>query len=347
LIAQKYSMAIKHQHIYMCFRIETNEQKRRVCFDTMTDKSIQNQNICEYEKYLKLLSTFQFAICPEGNGLDTHRFWECLYLKTIPICLRNEITIYYQQFFPMVLLDNWSELDPVQLKYDDFQWNSDSDLLLRMDYWKQPFSTHVCHGTDLLYRKQFMIQQFYNEQISNVVYVTKYDNPLTDSCIDTYFDETAESWQRKLVKCTSNIEFRMLRQDERTLCLKHYCALTSIAQGIFSYGVILENNAALRPRFTETLSLDILQLPTDWDVFFINTYDGLFGESVINRFEKKSTGAYSLSYVITRTAAQRLIAFFDTHKFTLPFDFECNNSYSELGFNVYWRKDALVVNAGI
>ena len=71
----------------------------------------------DYQSYLYLLSSYKFAICPEGNGLDTHRFWECLYLKTIPICLKNPITKYYSKLFPIYLLDDWNDLDLNKLNH--------------------------------------------------------------------------------------------------------------------------------------------------------------------------------------------------------------------------------------
>jgi hypothetical protein len=45
-----------------------------------------------YEMYLKELSTYRFCLCMRGNGLDTHRFWECLYLGVIPVIINNKFT---------------------------------------------------------------------------------------------------------------------------------------------------------------------------------------------------------------------------------------------------------------
>ena len=33
------------------------------------------------------LSYYKFAICPEGNGVDCHRIWECIYLGVVPIII--------------------------------------------------------------------------------------------------------------------------------------------------------------------------------------------------------------------------------------------------------------------
>lgn len=101
----------KSNLIYFNFKISTNSNKRQKCYDIITSKKIPNLPNTNYLSYLTILSSYKCAICPEGNGLDTHRFWECLYLKVIPICLKNNITKYYSKIFPIVLLDDWNELN--------------------------------------------------------------------------------------------------------------------------------------------------------------------------------------------------------------------------------------------
>lgn len=45
-----------------------------------------------YREYLRELSQYRFCLCIRGNGLDTHRFWESLYLGVIPVILDNNYT---------------------------------------------------------------------------------------------------------------------------------------------------------------------------------------------------------------------------------------------------------------
>jgi len=45
-----------------------------------------------YREYLEELSKHRFCLCIRGNGVDTHRFWECLYLGVVPIILNNNST---------------------------------------------------------------------------------------------------------------------------------------------------------------------------------------------------------------------------------------------------------------
>lgn len=45
-----------------------------------------------YIDYLNELSQYYFCLCVRGNGIDTHRFWEALYLGVIPVIINNEET---------------------------------------------------------------------------------------------------------------------------------------------------------------------------------------------------------------------------------------------------------------
>lgn len=45
-----------------------------------------------YKEYLNELSQHYFCLCVRGNGIDTHRFWEALYLGVIPVIINNEET---------------------------------------------------------------------------------------------------------------------------------------------------------------------------------------------------------------------------------------------------------------
>ena len=92
-------------------------KKRNNCKKICVKKGIKWTPKVEYALYLKNLSTYKFAICPEGNGIDTHRLWECLYLKVIPICLSCHMINYYSKLFLIIVLNSWEELSDV-LKSD-------------------------------------------------------------------------------------------------------------------------------------------------------------------------------------------------------------------------------------
>jgi hypothetical protein len=120
---------IKINDIFFNFSINTNTKIRQNCYNYFISKNINFiQNVTNQLDYLELLSSYKFSICPEGNGIDTHRFWECLYLKVIPICLKNHLTEYYSKIFPVIILDKWEDFEVCNLNYKDYNWDNYSKL---------------------------------------------------------------------------------------------------------------------------------------------------------------------------------------------------------------------------
>jgi hypothetical protein len=63
-----------------------------------------------YREYLIELKKHKYAICPEGNAIDTHRFWECIYMGVIPICKRNKVVEYFSKNFEINIVDDWDRI---------------------------------------------------------------------------------------------------------------------------------------------------------------------------------------------------------------------------------------------
>jgi len=112
----------KTKGIYFNFSKNTNKEKRNKCYNDIIKKGIKWNANLPYKEYLIELKKHKFAICPEGNGIDTHRFWECLYMNTIPICLKNKVTEYYKKYFPIIILNDWQELDVSKLSYSEVDY---------------------------------------------------------------------------------------------------------------------------------------------------------------------------------------------------------------------------------
>ena len=52
------------------------------------------------------LSEYKFAISPQGNGVDCHRTWECLYLGVIPIITKSLCMSFFEEL-PILFVDNY------------------------------------------------------------------------------------------------------------------------------------------------------------------------------------------------------------------------------------------------
>ena len=120
----------KVSHIYFNFSIGTNRQVRQKCYDECIQK-IKWLDMVDPQYNLLRLSTYKFCICPEGNGVDTHRLWEALYLKCVPIVINSPfIEIVYKRLMelyknvPIVILNNWSDLDLNKLHYQDYSFDN-------------------------------------------------------------------------------------------------------------------------------------------------------------------------------------------------------------------------------
>ena len=112
LINEVYNLKIsKSKDIYFNFQKSTNLNKRNDCYDYISKLGISWSDKKPYHEYLLFLKQHKYAICPEGNGIDTHRFWECLYMNVIPICKKNILVEYYSKYFPIILVDEWNDID--------------------------------------------------------------------------------------------------------------------------------------------------------------------------------------------------------------------------------------------
>ncbi len=90
------------------------------------------------EAFLRDIYHSKFTICPQGNGPDTHRLWEALYMKSIPIVKRH-LTHKNMDELPILFIDDWSEvteelLERVWEDYSKRDWNMQK---MCMSYWRE------------------------------------------------------------------------------------------------------------------------------------------------------------------------------------------------------------------
>ena len=106
---------IKTSLLYANFSVQTHPS-RTAALELIKELPYATVELgVEYEVYLKNLSMHKFCVCPRGNGIDTHRFWEAQYLDTIPIILWRDWTSSYSGM-PILILDNWGELRNLDLE---------------------------------------------------------------------------------------------------------------------------------------------------------------------------------------------------------------------------------------
>jgi hypothetical protein len=92
-------------------------------------------------KHQKALARYAFVASPPGNGLDTHRTWEAMYLNCVPIVKRSFMTEEFERLgLPIWIVDSYEELkkydeNALKAKYLELEPKFKSDALW-FDYWK-------------------------------------------------------------------------------------------------------------------------------------------------------------------------------------------------------------------
>lgn len=125
----------KKNFVYANFLIETNKTAREYCAKILQEKEVPIQPRCHPFENWQYLAQSYFSICPEGNGIDTHRFWESLYLRTIPVILRNPLTEQLAKEYPCILLEKWEDLEPNVLQINTAITNQDLFTKLSFGYF--------------------------------------------------------------------------------------------------------------------------------------------------------------------------------------------------------------------
>jgi hypothetical protein len=132
---------IKNNLVYMNFNINNYPIEREFIFNKFSNekwviKGVIENNIDGRAKFLRDIRSSKFVFCPRGNGIDTHRIWETLYMGSIPIVKYEKAHNLFTDL-PILFIDDWSVIDEEFLKnkYDEIvnkDWNMDK---LKISYW--------------------------------------------------------------------------------------------------------------------------------------------------------------------------------------------------------------------
>jgi|10_taG_2_1085330.scaffolds.fasta_scaffold00780_16 hypothetical protein len=126
--------------VYMNFNINTYPQIRSFVWKKFENESwVKPTSSLSAHKFYFDLASHKFVISPRGNGVDCHRTWEALYLRTVPIVKHS---IHMDDFgdLPIYFVNDWSELCYTKLKqfYEDRVVNGKFDLdKLKRSWWEK------------------------------------------------------------------------------------------------------------------------------------------------------------------------------------------------------------------
>ena len=87
----------------------------------------------DFIDYADNLIQHKFCLCPRGNGVDTHRFWEALLLGCIPIA-KKHITHEFEDMPTALFIENWRE---VTKDFLNQEVSMSHTPLLTKEYWRR------------------------------------------------------------------------------------------------------------------------------------------------------------------------------------------------------------------
>ncbi len=140
---KKSSHEFKNKLILCGFNPNTNNERKKILEIISKNENINFLRYSNHVKYLDTISEHKFNLCPEGNGLDTHRFWETLMMGSIPVVKKNNLVLNFEKFdIPILILDDWGDLDNLSKEslnkfYKNNYMKLKNNKYIYFDYWKK------------------------------------------------------------------------------------------------------------------------------------------------------------------------------------------------------------------
>jgi len=128
----------KNNLIYSNFDINTNYYERQKCYNSLIKNNLIMDERINFDNYLPKLKRSYFTLSPNGNGIDCHKLWESMYLKTIPIVTKS-INVEFYKDYPLFIINDWDEfnVDNITIElYNDIISRYDENKLNINYYYK-------------------------------------------------------------------------------------------------------------------------------------------------------------------------------------------------------------------
>lgn len=126
---------------YMNFSVHTYPQERVIVDNFFSElpwvKSELNIGL-PYETYCRNVRSHKFMFCPRGNGPDTHRFWESIYLGSIPIVLDYPEMATFFSKLPVVKVKSWFSVteELLEMEYERISETDYDFSIMRFPTWE-------------------------------------------------------------------------------------------------------------------------------------------------------------------------------------------------------------------
>lgn len=140
----------KSNLIYINFNPNTNAIHRNVVLEKFIKEDWAKVDLFNVpiDEYASNIQKSHFVLAPWGNGIDTHRIWEALYLGSIPI------TKYHKTFksikeLPILFVDSYEEVNKTLLEKYLYE-NSKNSIspMYYVGFWEELFKKNKLDSTE-------------------------------------------------------------------------------------------------------------------------------------------------------------------------------------------------------
>jgi hypothetical protein len=130
-----------NKFIYANYSVHTNPNHRQEILDFIGNIDYINWSGGKPTKdFHKDILDHKITLCPAGNGVDTHRLWEVIYLNRVPLTIKAGNYAIYDSLYkdlPIIVLDSVEELsDSNYIEHLYQKVKNKSTEKAYFDYWK-------------------------------------------------------------------------------------------------------------------------------------------------------------------------------------------------------------------
>lgn len=155
--------AARTKWLYVNFRCETNPAVRQPVMEHFRSRigdwlTVREGGVGPGE-FLAEMTAHRFVLCPPGNGIDTHRMWEALYCRTIPVVQRHPALAAFEDL-PILFVEDFRTLTQPFLReaYERFQSGSFNCEKLFLPWWRERLigAKHSAGNARLSWKRYFL-----------------------------------------------------------------------------------------------------------------------------------------------------------------------------------------------
>jgi len=133
--------------VYVNFKVSTFPAERSGCMKYFKDQPWVTlgspvDTLEGRSEFLKQCKSHEFVVCPRGNGIDTHRLWETLYVGSTPIVKRHVALAEFEDL-PIWFVNDWHDVTEASVNEQTAMLAAKPRNLekLSLKYWKDRISS--------------------------------------------------------------------------------------------------------------------------------------------------------------------------------------------------------------